>query len=96
MYIIKQIEFLEPIYGASEVLYPIKPIGNITMSITEYKKPNGSFYLAVMNIDDSECRDDGTAELVYKFDMLTTSIVWLQSMVNEYVESFLIHESEVR
>ena len=96
MYIIKQIEFLEPVYGDNEVFYHIKPIGNITMSITEYKKPSGSFYLAVMNIDDSECRDNGTAELVYKSDMLTMSIVWLQSMVNEYIENFLIHESEVR
>ena len=95
MYIIKQIEFLEPIYSENKVLYPIKAIGNITMSITEYKKPDGSFYLAVMNIDDSECRDNDTDELVYKSDMLTTSMVWLQSMVNEYVENFLIHESEV-
>ena len=37
MYIIKQIEFLEPIYSENKVLYPIKAIGNITMSITEYK-----------------------------------------------------------
>ena len=49
-----------------------------------------------MNIDDSECRDNDTDELVYKSDMLTTSMVWLQSMVNEYVENFLIHESEVQ
>ncbi len=94
MYLIKKIKFLSTVERDDVTEYLIEPIGNIRMSITEYRKPEGTFYLAVMNIDDDECRNNDTDELVHKADMLTMAIVWLQSMVNEYVNNFLVYSSD--